>query len=275
MSDRRFDPHPTARSLREGAWPADAPRDSARQLTLDLPLRPALGRADFLVAAANETAVALLDRWPRWPGRAAAIYGPAGCGKSHLGAVWQEQTGAVVIGLEAVTPESAGALGAGGPLVLDCGDGEFPKGGGRPDADGPGHQFEAGLFHLLNRVAQKETGLLVLSRRAPARWTVALPDLKSRLSALSAAEIAPPDDALLGAVLTKLFKDRQIGPGADLIPYLVPRMERSLAAANRLVALIDQLSLAAKKPVSRRIAQEALKLLEQDRLEEDRPADDA
>ena len=48
---------------------------TARQLVLDLPVRPALGRADFLVAPSNALAVALVDRWPDWPMRRLAVTG--------------------------------------------------------------------------------------------------------------------------------------------------------------------------------------------------------
>ena len=56
----------------------------ARQLALDFELRAALGWVDFLVVPGNADAVAWLDRWPEWPNRALAIYGPAGCGKPGL-----------------------------------------------------------------------------------------------------------------------------------------------------------------------------------------------
>jgi chromosomal replication initiation ATPase DnaA len=68
--------------------------DRSRQLVLDLPLRPALSREDFLVTPSNQAAVALIDQWPQWPGPAALIIGPAGSGKSHLVEVWRQRSGA-------------------------------------------------------------------------------------------------------------------------------------------------------------------------------------
>ena len=62
--------------------------NTADQLILELPLRTAQGRADFLVTGSNADAVAWLDRWPDWPGPAMCIHGPEGCGKSHLLQVW-------------------------------------------------------------------------------------------------------------------------------------------------------------------------------------------
>ncbi|HRQ82666.1 MAG TPA: DNA replication protein, partial [Azospirillaceae bacterium] len=64
---------------------------AAKQLTLDLPHRSAMGEADFLVAAPNAEAVAWIDRWPAWPAPALCLYGPAGCGKTHLSRIWAER----------------------------------------------------------------------------------------------------------------------------------------------------------------------------------------
>src|SRR5215213_7376283 len=65
-----------------------------RQLAFELPLRPAMGREDFLVAPCNEQAVGLIDRWPRWPAPGVILLGPPGSGKSHLAQVWRQMSGA-------------------------------------------------------------------------------------------------------------------------------------------------------------------------------------
>ena len=51
-----------------------------RQLSLELPHRPAMSRADFLDGRANREAIALIDWWPDWPERPVLITGPAGSG---------------------------------------------------------------------------------------------------------------------------------------------------------------------------------------------------
>ena len=52
----------------------------------------------------------------------------------------------------------------------------------------------------------------------------------------------------------KLFSDRQIAVEPAVVDYIVPRMERSLAAANRLVAALDAAALEAGRPVTRPLA---------------------
>jgi chromosomal replication initiation ATPase DnaA len=71
--------------------------------------------------------------------------------------------------------------------------------------------------------------------------------------------LAPPDDALLSAVLVKLFADRQLAVGEGVIAYLLQRMERSLAAARETVAKLDAAALSRGRAVSRQLAAEILR----------------
>jgi chromosomal replication initiation ATPase DnaA len=71
-------------------------------------------------------------------------------------------------------------------------------------------------------------------------------------------EVQPPDEVLLKAVLVKLFSDRQLNVEPPVIDYLSLRMERSMAAANRIVAAVDGLALAKHRKVTRPLAAEAL-----------------
>lgn len=217
---------------------------AARQLVLDLPHRAALGREDFLVAPSNEAAVAWIDRWPAWPGPGLALYGPAGSGKSHLAAVWQARSGAVVL--------SAGALGT-RVETRSC-----------VYEEGEAHLFAPGaaeaLFHLYNRIAEGGGHILLVGRTPPARWPVALPDLRSRLNALPTAEIKGPDDAMLAGLLAKLFRDRQLAVPGEVILYIVQRIERSCAAVARAAEVLDRASLAERRPITLPLARAALGL---------------
>ena len=93
--------------------------------------------------------------------------------------------------------------------------------------------------------------LMVSGREAPARWPIALPDLASRLRAAPVARLEAPDDALLAAVLVKLFADRQLVVGPDLMQFLLTRIDRSFAAAAETVAALDRAGLARHRPITR------------------------
>ena len=205
------------------------------QLPLDLGHRPALGGADFLVAPANAAAVAWLDRWPDWGAPALVLTGPPGSGKTHLGHVFRLRTGAVSIpACELGVANLPDLLGAANAAILD--DAEAAE--------------EKALLHLYNLLAERQGHLLILAREAPALWPIVLADLRSRLLAAPLVRLEPPDDALLAALLVKLFADRQLAVGAEVVAYLVPRIERSFAAAERVVAALDRAALAAKRAVT-------------------------
>jgi chromosomal replication initiation ATPase DnaA len=205
-----------------------------KQLAFNLPLRPALGRDDFLVAPSNAAAVALVDQWPRWPSHGAILLGPHGSGKSHLATVWQQKAGAKLI-------ESANVHRGDVPQLLSTGAVE-----------------EDALFHLLNLAKAGGTFVLFTSLMPAAALKLQLPDLVSRLGALPVAAIDPPDDALLRGVLVKHFTDRQIAVDEPLVTYLLTRMPRSMEMARQVVAAIDAAALEEKAEVTRAFASRVL-----------------
>lgn len=221
------------------------------QLVLDLPARPALGRADFFVSPANALALAQVDAWPDWPARRLAVVGPAGAGKTHLVHVWAARSGAQVLAAADLGAIDPAAVPAAAALAVEDADRlEALPGVARRAA-------EEALFHLCNRLALSGS-LMLTGRSAPALWPVALPDLASRLRTAGVARLDSPDDALLSALLVKLFADRQIAVGPDLIRYLLGRIERSFAAAEAAVVALDRAGLAQKRPITLRLAAEVL-----------------
>jgi len=211
------------------------------QLTLGLPHRPALGRDDFLVAGSNADAVAWLDRWPCWPATALALHGPAASGKSHLAQVWRRRSGAV----EALGHFDPPALASAGAVVLDL-DAAWA-----PLAERP-------LLHLYNLLVERRGHLLLVGRDPPARWPIQLPDLRSRLSTAPAVALLPPDDELRAAVMIKLFADRQLRVDADVVGYLLRRLDRSFAALGAAVAALDEAALAESRPITVPLARAVL-----------------
>lgn len=218
-------------------------RAAPRQLALALAHEESFAREDFLPGASNADALALIERWPDWPDRVLALVGPEGAGKSHLAAIWSEISGARRLAARALGDTDLLAALATGALVIE---------------DAGSDINERALFHLINLVREEEAFLLVTARAAPATFAIALPDLASRLRAIPVVTLAAPDDALLRAVLFKLFTDRQLAVDESLISYLVTRIERSFAAARAAVEAIDHEALRRKRPVTRALAAEVL-----------------
>ena len=228
------------------------PHQPPQQLSFDLPAKPALGRDDFFVSPGNAVAVATIEATTPWPGGKLVLCGPAGSGKTHLAHVWAGQSGATVLSavdLAAKNQTSRNLAGADiatlaqGPVAIE----DVPQIAANPEA-------QTALFHLHNLVLAEGHALLLTGRATPAHWHLGLPDLQSRMMGAHVVSLAPPDDALLAAVLAKLFNDRQITPKPDVIPYLVAQMERSFEAAAAIVERLDHAALAEARTVSRPLA---------------------
>lgn len=208
----------------------------AAQLPLGFDHRPSMSGADFLVTECNRAAVAWLDKWPDWPGPALVVHGPPASGKTHLAHVFQAQTGGTLVPGGALNDgDVRGAQRDGGVVIVDDAD---------KSAD------EAILLHLYNVVADADGHLLLTAATPPARWNIGLPDLASRLRAAPSAGVRLPDEDLMAAVLTKQFSDRQLRVDPAVISFLLPRIERSFTALEKLVDDIDRASLAEKRNVT-------------------------
>lgn len=222
-----------------------APAAQPRQLALALPHAESLSRDDFLEGPGNAAALALIDRWPDWPNRVMWLAGPEGCGKSHLATIWAERAGARVISAQALTLDLVPSALATGALVVE----DIDRGG----------LNEFALFHLMNLARQDEADLLTTSRTAPSAMTIELRDLMSRLRAVPVVDMAPPDDALLRALIVKLCADRQMVADESLVGYLATRIERTFAAAKHAVDLLDREGLRLGRPITRALATELLR----------------
>lgn len=213
------------------------------QLRLKLDRIAPYRREDFIASEDSQPALDLLDAWPNWRGGALALVGPAGAGKTHLASAWAERVGARVLTGSRWTLASLDEL-EGGPVLLENAD----RGG-----------LEELLFHLINMAAHPGASLLLTARTPPTTWPAdKLPDLRSRLNALPVAALAEPDDVVLTALLDKFFRERNIRPPDDLLPYLVWRIERSAVKARDIVARLDEKADAEHRPVSKALAREIL-----------------
>ena len=210
------------------------------QIPLDLGSRHAFGRSDFHISPSNCDAVGWIDRWPDWSAPILILQGSPASGKSHLAAVWQETSKAIMIKPGVLTFETAEHLfSLGDTFILD---GLDPWLG---DV-----RAETTLFHLYNMLKEAGKTMMVTMRMAPSNADFIIPDLASRFRAAPSVAIHAPDDMLLASVLIKLFSDRQLIVNNDVITYLLPRMERSFASARTIVETADHMALSEKRGIS-------------------------
>ena len=177
--------------------------------------------ARIVVGPSNQAVVDAFARAAEWPFRTAILTGPPRAGKSLL-ARW----------------------------FVENGHGEAID-----DADTVG---EDELFHRWNRAQESATPLLFVTSRPPGEWPIALPDLASRLGAALLLVIGAPDDAMLAALIGDHAARHGLVLGEGASAWLLPRIERSHAAIEALVAEIDRLSLERKQGVTISLLREAL-----------------
>jgi chromosomal replication initiation ATPase DnaA len=188
---------------------------------LPLAYRQRSGRDDFCVSASNSDAFHWLATPSAWPMPRSVLIGPKASGKTHLAAVFAAEHAATII-------DDADEI-----------------------ADGES------LFHAWN-AATFAAPLLLTATRLPRAWAHRLPDLASRLAATPLVRIDDPDDALLAAVLEKRFADRGLRVPAEVVAYLVTRIERSFSAVAVAVAALDTMSLAERRDITVPLAREVL-----------------
>jgi chromosomal replication initiation ATPase DnaA len=201
----------------------------------------------FLRAPSNEAAVAWLERTADWPQRRLALWGEEGCGKTHLLTDWAARAGAQMLHGSALPglhelPE----LPAGGLAIDDAAD----------------LRAEDRLLHLLNAAAEARVPVLLAARDSPARWRVGLPDLASRLRAITSVRIGSPDPDLLQALLARLFEERGHRVAEATRRWLLSLLPRSPASLRLAVDRLDRASVACPGgitvPLARRVLADLL-----------------
>ncbi|MGD0103230.1 MAG: chromosomal replication initiator DnaA [Rhodopila sp.] len=210
------------------------------QLLLPFPHAPGYDARDFLPAASNHDALAWLET--AWPDRRLALWGPAGGGKSHLLHVWAERTGARMLTGHTLTDQALRDLDS------------VPENGAFALDDADTSTSEPLLLHLLNLARDRALHVLLSARNPPSRWPVRLPDLSSRLRAVTAVEIRPPSDDLLAALLMHLLSDRQLIVAQPVQDWLLTRLPRSPEALRQAVSRLDRASLASGRAITRAFA---------------------
>jgi len=212
------------------------------QLALPFGSRPEYRREDFIVAPCNEQALRFIERWPDWPVRAAAIWGPRDSGKTHLARIFCAISGARLI--------SASDLAATDPIALPEGAIAIELDDAPADAE-----RDRRLFALFERPSET---LLLTARTPPTEWKTALGDLKSRFDALLAFPVWAPDDALLSALIRKQFSDRQLDVSDTIVRRLLIHVERTPQAIAAFIARIDEKALAEKRAIGERLVMELI-----------------
>ncbi len=201
------------------------------QLPLPFVHRPDYAGYSWLTHEGSAGAEAWLAR--DWPGGRLALWGEAGTGKTHLLHRWATEA-RTSLGLPGAWPAS--------PVVID-------------DAD---TVDEARLLHAINAAAEAGHPVLLAARLPPGRWRTALPDLRSRLRAITAAELLPGDEFFRAMLLERLLSERQVLVRPALQRWMLTRLPRDAGVLREVAARLDVAALAAGRALTQALAADAL-----------------
>ena len=218
----------------------------SEQLIFNFPFKRSYLSQDFYVSENNINAYKLIESWPNWPSRFINIFGPKGCGKTHLINIIKDKIDSVLIPATEVDSDILLKYKVKECLIID----DFEN------------KIEEKLFYTITNMGYQDNKYLIVSSIIPLKkFKVKLKDLSSRFTSFVEVGIDLPTDDLLRVILTKNFSDKQIEITKKNIEYIVKNIDRSYDKINLFSNLVDNLSLSKAKPISLSLIKKVLKEL--------------
>ena len=206
------------------------------QLVFKFPFKTKYYEQDYYVSSNNFSAYRLIESWPNWPGKWVNIFGPKGCGKTHLINILKKKINSVKI-LDAKKIEN-GIISK--LLKLDC-----------LIIDNYEKNIDEKIFYsILNQTKQLDNYLVVNSIFPIRDNQFNLKDLKSRAESFVNLGIQLPTDDLLRVIISKSFSDKQIEISPQISEYIIKNIERSYEKVFKIIKEIDDLSLSSGKSIN-------------------------
>ena len=214
------------------------------QISLKLTFKQDYSSQSFILSKCNIEAKNLIHTWPSKTiqNNVSCIFGPAGCGKTHLANIWANNNKAIFI---EKLDENIFYKNSIKKFVLE-------------DLNILENFSEVDLFHLFNIVKETKSYILLTSNIHPSKILWKLKDLRSRVNASFCVSIDSPDEILIKKLMKKLFEDRQLFISDDLIDFSLKRIERSFKSVYKFVQIIDNASLSNNKPLTRSLIKDFL-----------------
>lgn len=231
--------------------------EELKQIPFDFVPKTYMGRDDFMVAPCNRDAFNMVDSWPRWLAQGLIIYGPKGCGKSHLAHLFADK-----VKIFSDKPIKVSLIDAARINLRNVNKIASENQSVVVENLTPKANSEA-LFHLFNLYNTEGRYMLWTAETAPNRMFFPLKDLQSRLNMLPSVEIKEPDDLMLQTLVVKLFNDRQILISPDVLTYIVNNAPRSFEYIEKLVEECDDISLAYQCAINYNVVKKAMDIISQ------------
>ena len=214
------------------------------QLTFQFPFKTSYYEQDFYVSSNNFNAFKLIEGWPNWPGKNINIYGPKGCGKTHLANIFKKKIDSIYIKAEELENISSEIFTNKKKCLIIDNYKENIK--------------ESFFYSIINEANQNNQYIVVNSLEPLRKNNIKLKDLKSRFDTFIDLGIDLPTDDLLRVILTKSFSDKQIKVNVKLLEYIIKNIERSYEKIFKFIKDIDDASLSSGKSININLIKQVL-----------------
>ncbi len=206
------------------------------QLVFKFPFKTKYYEQDYYVSNNNFSAYRLIESWPNWTGKWLNIFGPAGCGKTHLSNILKKKiSSSLLINANEINDKTISKLDNIVCLIID----NYEK-----------NIEEKILYSILNQSKQLENFVVINSNKPIKDFNYSLMDLKSRASSFLDIGIELPTDDLLKVIISKSFSDKQIEINPKISDYIIKNIERSYDKVFKFIKEIDELSLSSGKSIN-------------------------
>ncbi len=216
----------------------------SQQLIFNFPFKKTYLSQDFYITKNNFNAFKLIESWPKWPSRFINIFGPKGCGKTHLTNIISSKINSVIISSKKIDENIINKFKTKECLIIDDFDNDVE---------------ENLLYSIINLAVQDNKYLIISSPISLKKFKINLKDLNSRFTSFIEVGIDLPTDDLIKVILTKNFSDKQITISKKNIDYILNNIDRSYEKINLFSNLVDNLSLEKAKPINLKLIKDVLK----------------
>ena len=216
------------------------------QLLLKFPSDKAYLEEDFYVSDSNHEAYDFINSWPQWIKRTANVFGPHGCGKTHLVSILKKKTSTLIIDAKELDDNTFFKYKTKEVLIIE---------------DFKDNIAEKLFFSLLNLALQDNKYFLITSTKPLNSYNFKLLDLKSRVRSLLSIGVKLPSDDLISVILAKNFSDKQINIEKKHIDYIIKRIDRSYEKISQFIITLDKYSLKKGAPFSLKLIKQVLKMI--------------
>jgi len=206
------------------------------QLVFKFPFKKKYYDQDYYVSSNNFSTYKLIESWPNWPDKWVNIYGPKGCGKTHLSNILKRKLhSAEIIDATRITDETISRLSKLKCLIIENYD----------------QNIEDRLFYTILNLSKQFDIYIVVNTLLPiTNNKYELKDLKSRIESFVSFGIELPTDELLRVIISKYFSDKQIEINPRVAEYIIKNIERSYDKVFKIIKEIDELSLSSGKSIN-------------------------